>query len=149
MFAGLATMLVSCNPNQIYREFHELKGFQWERGQVQTFDVAIEDAAKSYDVIFGYRYTMGFSDQAIRFKMDITGPSGFNQLQEYSVGIMDEKGDYIGEPSLDIWDIETKIIEGIKFPEAGQYSFSISHTMPSDEVYFTMEVGLLLEKKGD
>jgi hypothetical protein len=61
--------------------------------------------------------------------------------------IINDNGEYIGEPALDIWDSEHVINENLSFSENGQYKFKIESLFPSESLPSAMEIGLRIEKK--
>ncbi|MCB0479835.1 MAG: gliding motility lipoprotein GldH [Flavobacteriales bacterium] len=145
----VAFLLSSCHPNRVFREFNELPDYVWEKNNPQSFEVEITDIKASYDLIVGVRYASGFQNLAIQLNSNVIGPNEYKTNEVYSISIVDANGKYLGEPSLDIWDLETIVKEGITFTEPGTYTYTLTHLMPNDKLYFTMEVGLILDKQSE
>lgn len=144
---ALSFLMFSCNPNEIYREYQTTPGLVWEKTQSPEFKVNVEDVSIPYNLHIAYRYAEGMENAAVNMVIDISGPDGFQESREVSVRIKDDSGDYVGEPAMEIWDTEELVVDGMTLPSSGEYTVKITHAMETSKVYYTMEVGLIVEKK--
>lgn len=142
-------LLVSCQPEgRVFADHQELSPeLEWLRKDKREFNIGIEDTAASYDLSLTFRYATGYQFKTLKVKVKEISPSGIEEVKDYEVGIVDEKGDYVGDPGLDIWDSEHLIHSGITFDEKGTYTYVIEHNMPQNQLNFAMEIGLILDKK--
>jgi hypothetical protein len=61
--------------------------------------------------------------------------------------IINDNGEYIGEPALEIWDSKHVINDNLTYKHAGIYSYKIESLFPSESLPSAMEIGLRIEKK--
>jgi gliding motility-associated lipoprotein GldH len=147
---GIATSLVffGCQPEgRVFVEYQELSPeVEWLKKDTRTFNVPVEDISIAYDLSLSYRYASGYQYPETIVAVTETSPSGVEVTKDYTLKVVDAKGDYIGEPGLDIWDSEHLIVSGKEFEEKGTYTYTISHKM-DDPLAFAMEIGVVLDKK--
>ncbi|MFW5851593.1 MAG: hypothetical protein ACOCWB_05170, partial [Bacteroidota bacterium] len=100
-----------------------------------------------YDVIVIFRYVEGFQFNRVVFGFSHFSPD--TDTVDFSMGlpIIDSKGNYIGDGSGDIWDIEHTIISGKALPQ-GKNVFVLQNQMDSHYEYIpnVMSVGLKIVK---
>ena len=140
-------ILVSCqSKNRIFSENQELSPqMEWLKSDLKTFNVKIDDINQNYKLSLAFRYAEGFQSKTIKVKLTEISPSKKKTIKIYDLKVLNEKGEYIGEPGLDIWDSEHLIEQNKKYLEKGVYTYKIEHQMPSDVVNMAMEIGLILD----
>ncbi|MDW7690711.1 hypothetical protein R9C00_21865 [Flammeovirgaceae bacterium SG7u.111] len=152
MIRKIATLLllalVGCLPEgRVYEKHKELSPeVQWLRSDTRTFEVPIEDNSVPYDMGLTFRFVNGYQYPHAKVKVTETSPSGKVTEMEYDMIVVDQNGDYIGEPGLDIWDSEHKVAPSKTFEETGTYTYEIAHAMPRDTLNLAMEIGIVLDK---
>jgi gliding motility-associated lipoprotein GldH len=145
---ALSFVLFSCQPEgRVYSDHKELSPeLEWLQKDKREFQVPIEDADTNYDLSLSFRYATGFPHKTLNVKVTEISPSGSEQVKEYKLQVRDDKGGYIGDPGLDIWDSEHLVDENISYDEKGTYTYVIEHIMPQDPVNYAMEIGLIIDK---
>jgi gliding motility-associated lipoprotein GldH len=145
---ALSFALISCQPEgRVYSDHKELSPeLEWLQKDKREFQVPIEDVDTKYDLSFSFRYATGFPHKTLNVKVTEISPSGSEQVKEYKLQVRDDKGGYIGDPGLDIWDSEHLVDENISYDEKGTYTYVIEHIMPQDPVNYAMEIGLIIDK---
>ncbi|UTW62131.1 hypothetical protein KFE98_19305 [bacterium SCSIO 12741] len=143
----LTVTLVGCDSNKVYEEHQELSdNVEWKREDSRTFKVKIEDTSVPYNLSISFRYANGFAYRTLKLKSIETGPSGTTTEAEYDLLLVDEKGDYIGEPGYDIWDSDHLVVRNRRFDEPGIYTFTLEHAAEEEVVNLAMEVGMIVKK---
>lgn len=140
-----STILVSCGLIYFYRELHELEGMQWLKDDVQTFEVSIEEP-KRLDATLLIRHVEGYAFKDLPVHFLLKQGDEVILEQDIAVPIKDKNGDYVGEGSVDLWDINYPLFDDRTFSE-GEYTFRFQHVMERDRIPLVMEVGLQLEEK--
>ena len=145
--AFIAIVFVGCqSKNRIYSENQELSPqMEWLKSDIKTFKVKIDDPSKSYKMSLAFRYAEGFSSKVLKVKVTEISPSKKEKTSEYDLKVIDENGEYIGEPGLDIWDSEHLVDQYKKYLEKGVYTYKIEHVMPSKVLNMAMEIGIILD----
>ncbi len=147
--AFVAIIFIGCqSKSRIYSENQELSPqMEWLKSDVKTFKVKIDDPKKSYKLSLAFRYTEGYSSKLLKVSVIEISPTKKEKVVKYDLKIINEKGEYIGEPGLDIWDSEHLVEQNKKYQEKGVYTYKIEHQMPSDVVNMAMEIGLIVDAK--
>ena len=147
--AFVAIIFIGCqSKTRIYSENQELSPqMEWLKSDVKTFKVKIDDPKKSYKLSLAFRYAEGFSSKLLKVSVIEISPTKKEKVVKYDLKIINEKGEYIGEPGLDIWDSEHLVEQNKKFQDKGVYTYKIEHQMPSDVVNMAMEIGLIVDAK--
>ena len=145
----IAFLFLGCqSKKRIFSENQELSPqMEWLKSDVKTFKVKIDDFKKSYKMSLAFRYTEGFSNKVLKVKVTEISPSKKEKIELYNLKVINEKGEYIGEPGLDIWDSEHLVEQDKKYQEKGVYTYKIEHQMPSDVVNMAMEIGVMIDLK--
>lgn len=148
LFTLLTIVLFGCkNENRIYKEYQDLSPqVKWKHDKILKFEVEVENINEIYQMIMAFRYAEGYQFSGLRVLIKEISPSGKETEKPYDIRVIDEAGNYIGEPALDLWDVEEIIEQNKKFVEKGTYTYIIKHNMPVDPVEFAMEIGLIVEK---
>ena len=147
--AFVAIIFIGCqSKSRIYSENQELSPqMEWLKSDVKTFKVKIDDPKKSYKLSLAFRYAEGYSSKLLKVSVIEISPTKKEKVVKYVLKIINEKGEYIGDPGLDIWDSEHLVEQNKKYQEKGVYTYKIEHQMPSDVVNMAMEIGLIVDAK--
>jgi gliding motility-associated lipoprotein GldH len=142
-----AIAFTSCNENRIFSDFSTVANdLQWESAQKFEVEVDVVNMTASYTMALEFRYIDGFSYEDMRVKVTEIAPSGAESEQFYVLKVRDEDGSYIGDPGLDIWDLEQTVEQGKYYAETGKYTYIIEHAMRSNPVNLAHGIGLIIDK---
>ena len=148
VLAALSFALFSCKPEgRVYEKHLDLSPkVEWLKKDSREFKVPIEDKDIAYDLSLSFRYATGYPYEFAKVKVTEISPSGKESIQEFDLKVRDDKGEYIGEAGMDIWDSDHLVQSNKKFEETGTYTYVLEHNMPSDPLNYAMEIGLILDK---
>lgn len=147
LMLACAIAFASCNPNRIYKDHQALSpNVEWLKKDARTFKVPIQDTSATYNLFIAFRYANGIPYRDVLVNLDMKLPSGKSTSSKHKLTIVDEKGDYIGDGSVDIWDSEHLIWENKKFSATGYYEITLSHEMPAENLIYAMEIGIVVDK---
>ena len=143
------TVLCSCqSKNIVFEENQQLSpGLEWLTKDIKTFNFESKDSKTNYKSYLLFRFVDGFQYKSFKVKVTQISPSNIEKSTIVNLKIINDNGEYIGEPALDIWDSEHVINENLSFSENGQYKFKIESLFPSVSLPSAMEIGLRIEKK--
>lgn len=119
----------------------------WNKSDAKSFTANIK-AAGNYDVYILFRHVHGFPYRDVAISMKMKGPDGEGSDETYTIPIIGDNKEYLGEGSVDIWDVQHLALENHQM-EAGEYTFELSHGMAKEDLQLVMEVGVQIEKHGD
>ncbi|NQV54042.1 MAG: hypothetical protein HQ500_12720 [Flavobacteriales bacterium] len=138
----LSVVLLGCGLLWEYRENHEIKDWTWAADDVQTFEYTTYET-QVLDATVLIRHLHGFQYRSIALKCEVTTPDT-SLVVSFVIPIRDDQGDYLGEGSVDLWDVSYRFMAGHTFVP-GEYSFRISQET-ANPLPLLMEVGLQLEQ---
>ena len=145
---ALLCMLLSCQPEgRVYIEHQALSPqIEWLQKDSRVFEVPIEDNSKPFKMSMSFRYATGYQFQVAKVIVSELSPSGVEAVYNYQFKVIEDNGQYIGQPGLDIWDSEHVVEASKKFDEVGVYTYKVEHAMPVDPLNYAMEVGIILDE---
>lgn len=136
-------LLMACGSLWEYRELHELKQFVWNKSDVQTYTADISETGK-YDVFVLFRHVQGFPYKEVGVNMQMKA-DGVDESQTFVIPVIGDGKEYLGEGSVDIWDIEHPAYKGIELQKGG-CEFALEHQMNREDLQLVMEVGVMIKK---
>lgn len=140
---SLLGLLVACNQSTVFNSTKKYESLVWESGDVPEFTVPVDVDSVNYNFIFLFRYSQGFPVSDVKVTVNETNPKGETVSYPLIFSVKDENGEYIGDGSGDIWDLEVPFKQNIKL-EKGSYTFSFEQET-SDRLPLVMEVGVKVE----
>ncbi len=143
----ICLLLVSCDKAKIYEKHLDNDRITWNRFDVKTFKVDIEDISSSYDFYIAIRHITAFPLDHIDIEFNIYTPSGEVRLLEQTIKLKDGEGNWLGDGMGDMWDFTRLIREDFRFNEAGTCTVEISSTMPQADLPGILQVGLIVRRK--
>ncbi|MCF6366567.1 MAG: gliding motility lipoprotein GldH [Bacteroidales bacterium] len=141
-FLAVVLCLFSCSDT--YRDFQSIKDMKWYRADKKTFEVDIKETG-NYDLFFAMRYSTGYPFKQIKIKVTQKSPNGEEFYKNAEIAVANDKDEYIGDITGQLWDIE-KLISKKTLLEKGKYVFEISHTMNSNPVVLVIDIGLIVRQ---
>jgi gliding motility-associated lipoprotein GldH len=148
--ACLATLLITTSCSSATYEKYDKNSFVnyiWNKEQQITFNPTIEDADKPYVLTIGIRHIHGVPYDNLGVNVKSISPSGRESSRAYTISIKDADQKFKANCAGDLCDLETVVEESITFPEAGPYTYIVTHTYRSDQVPGIMSVGLIIKEK--
>lgn len=149
-YAGFVIMLAACRPKSTFEGKHDFPSRTWPSEQAVEFAFFIPDSLKSYNLHYTIRNNNNYEFQNIYLQyylMDSTGlllKKELNNLLLFNpvTGIPLGKG--VGE----IYTIQKKFLDGIRFDRPGNYRLRIDHYMRTDTLKGLASIGLLVIESG-
>ena len=145
----LLTVLYSCQSKKVvFEENQQLSpGLEWLTKDIKTFKFDLKDSKATYKSTLLFRFTEGFQYKLFKVKVTEISPSNEEKSTIVNLKIINDNGEYIGEPALEIWDSEHVINDNLMYKEDGLYTYRIESLFPSKSLPSAMEIGLRIEKK--
>lgn len=116
----------SCNQRKIYDKLD--KNFpenRWQKGAIKTFDFAIAEKARNYDVNVHFAYFSDFQVNPVPMTLKIIHPDGSEENRAINIIVKDQEGKETGDCGGDYCDIREAIFKN-KALKKGSYKLSIS-----------------------
>lgn len=148
IFLGLMMplFLFSCS-SHFHESWQDIAVMQWQRDNVITNKVNIENIDKPYNIMLGLRYIPAIPETDIKVVLEIINPKGEKIQKTHSIKVKNDKGEHVGEIMGELADVKQIVEEGYTFKEKGEYTFNIVQAMASDPQGGILEVGFILDEK--
>lgn len=145
----LLTVLFSCQSKKVvFEENQQLSpGLEWLTKDIKTLKFDLKDSKATYKSTLLFRFTEGFQYKSFKVKVTEISPSNEEKSTIVNLKIINDNGEYIGEPALEIWDSEHVINDNLMYKEDGLYTYRKESLFPSKSLPSAMEIGLRIEKK--
>jgi gliding motility-associated lipoprotein GldH len=143
----LATLsLTACKPGVVFEKHLENKNLLWNRFDVKTFDVEIEDIAATYDFIIAIRHLTDIPYRHIDVYFTLYTPSGEMRTNTYRIPVKDRDGKNLGNGLGELWDLNFPAWDGFSFTEPGICKVEVSSAMSQADLAGVLKVGLIVRK---
>ncbi len=145
--------LTACNKNTVYSKYESIpvdKG--WPKDQKINFEVDIQDTQSPHNVFVNIRNAEGYPFRNLFLFLQTTYPDGKSVTDTLECKLANEKGEWLGNGSGDLWDNNILFKSNTRFPMAGKYVFSFEQAMRSgdnnavDPLPLILDMGLTIEK---
>lgn len=107
------------------------------------FDFEIENDG-NYEVIILIRHVHGLALPSIPIHVNLQS-NGIVLDQDFQIPIKNEHGEYVGDGSVDMWDIDYTAAKSIHLTK-GSHKAVVSQISDYDDLKLIMEVGLMIKK---
>ena len=146
IFALPLLVLSSCKNNIVSSDSKEIEGAVWNINQPIELKANLIDTKNNFNLFIDVNVKEDFLTNNLWLFISTKSPSGNVQTDKLMFYVTDEKGKWFGNKSGDI--IKNKFLykSNIKFPEAGIYSFQITHGMRESDLPKVVSVGISVEE---
>ncbi len=148
LFLGLLTLLLlctSCRKNVFYSDIQTLPKETWKINKPLTFTMNIEDSMAYYNMYINLRNSTDFETQNFYVFMRTTYPDGHSEQDTLGFILCDKFGQWTGKGQGRIKDNKFLFQPKVRFPFNGQYTFTVTQGMRSEEVTGITDFGITLE----
>jgi gliding motility-associated lipoprotein GldH len=142
----LSLFITSCDKAKVYEKYLDNERITWNRFDVKTFHVPIEDVSSSYDFYVVIRHVDAFPLDFLHLKFIISTASGETRTIDQKVMLKSKDGKWLGDGMGDLWDVSYLFRKGLKITEPGTCTLEISSAMSQADLPGIMQVGLVVRK---
>ena len=146
IIACVALLFCSCNTKTYYSEVKTIPHEKWAVDKPLYFKMNIEDSMQYYNMYFLIRNTTDFETQNFYAFMRTKYPDG--HTEQYTLGFIlcDKFGNWTGHGQGRLKDNKFLFQPKVRFPRNGEYIFTVTHGMRTDEVEGIESFGIVLER---
>jgi len=138
-------LLVSCSQNAIFDETIEVDEAGWYKDDLARFDIVIEDSVSTFNYYLNLRHTVDYRYSNLFVFLKTTYPNGNVSRDTIEFLLADKSGKWFGKGWGKIKDNSVLLVEGIKFPLKGSYTFQIQQAMRVDTLRGISNIGIRIE----
>jgi gliding motility-associated lipoprotein GldH len=153
MAAGLALLLCSCDKQRFFDEYKEFDG-KWNKDSVVAFNVDQKDTISKYNLYVTMRNNSRYPYNNLFLIVQMQQPgTKLTKVDTLEYQMANPDGTLMGEGFGDVKESSLWYKEGVRFPKAGKYKFTIQQAVRDagkipgvQELEGVTEVGLRIEK---
>lgn len=142
----LLTFLTGCGKSYFYSEITEIPAQTWTYANVLSFEVNVEDVTAQYNLLLDITHDVDFPYQNIYLKFHAIEPTGRETVTQVPVDLANKGGVWFGDCDDEWCQLEGFLQKGLKFSEAGKYTFKLEQYMRIEALEGIQSVGLKIEK---
>jgi gliding motility-associated lipoprotein GldH len=142
----IALFMVSCDKNVIFEKNVKLPENRWEQKNVVTLETDIQDTVTPHNLYINVRNAGGYQFSNLFVFFTTMTPHGKIERDTVELTLADPSGKWLGDGLGDIWDNRLLFRDNFRFPEKGNYTFSLEQAMRIDPLPQIMDVGIRIEK---
>lgn len=140
------TLLTSCDPTKVYEENIGISELTWNKSNIIPFTFNCNDTVNLHNVYINVRNAGDYGYSNLYLFVTTTYPNGELSKDTIECTLADDKGEWLGDGSGEIFDNQILFKSNVRFKQAGKYIFSYEQAMRVDKLPQIMDVGLRIEK---
>lgn len=145
--------LFACNNNVVFSEYKSIPEDEgWAVKNKISFEADIQDTESRHDVYINVRNADAYPFRNLYMFLETKYPDGNMKTDTIECLLADEKGNWLGDGSGDLWDNSILFKKNTKFPVKGKYTFTFEQAMrygdqeAIDPLPMILDVGITIEK---
>ncbi|MFN4854011.1 MAG: gliding motility lipoprotein GldH [Bacteroidota bacterium] len=137
---------MACDSNRLYEENKVIENQLWESKNRIPFMVEITDTNIRYNMYINVRNASDYPFSNLYLFMETRYPGGTYSKDTLECILADDKGQWLGNGSGDIWDNQIIFKRNIRFHKQGVYTFTLEQAMRLQKLPQILDVGIRIEK---
>jgi gliding motility-associated lipoprotein GldH len=145
--------LAACNNNVVYSEYKSIPEEEgWAVKNKLSFEAEIRDTTHRHDVYIIVRNADAYPYRNLFMFLETKYPDGNVKTDTIECILANEKGNWLGSGSGDLWDNSILFKKNTVFPRKGTYTFTFQQAMRFgdkaviDPLPLILDVGITIEK---
>lgn len=140
----LLVLIASCQQPQVFSEKKVFENQIWNRFDFLEYDFLIENPDITYDVSLGFTHLNAYYTDHLTANITFFMPDGSMRSRDYTFKLKNAQLEWLGLNEKGIINHQLSVIEGIKFPEKGNYKIRIESKMPKFNLEHIKTVELII-----
>jgi gliding motility-associated lipoprotein GldH len=137
---------ISCESNRTFEQYVSLKNDEWNLSQKPVFYVDVNDTITEHNIYFNIRHTGNYKYANLFILFTVQGPKSKAETNRFEFKLAEADGKWLGSGLGDVYSSSIPVMQKIKFPKKGVYSFSIEQNMRDNPLLGIEDVGVRIEK---
>lgn len=142
---GLTLLFSSCR-DVVYSEYKKFKDNEWAINDKAVFDLEIKDTQTLNNIYLMVRHTEVYPFNNLIVFVTTKYPDGKVLTDTMNVILANDKGEWLGSGSGDIFDFKVPVKKNVRFPLPGKYQFIFEQGMRPNPLPMVMDFGFEIEK---
>lgn len=139
-------MLNACANTILFEETTKLEQEGWDKNKPVVFDVAYVDTSQIVDVGMTFIHSNEYAFSNLWLFMEVNGPEGLVKKDTLELFFAHNDGRWLGKKKGKAFEISALYQYGVKLSKLGDYSFSITQGMRSDQLMGIEDLSFWIQK---
>ena len=131
-------------PNEVYYPFPNQV---WQRFNILSFEIPVEQAETPYKVVFFARHNRDFPYKSLDFNMIMNTPSGEERIREFQMKIRNGGDKFLGSFDGGFYDVTIVLKKELYIHKTGMLLIELENLIPRMETPGLLGVGIRLESE--
>ena len=145
LFLIVVLILSYCKDNDFFYSEVEIPDGIWESNKAIIFQPEIKDTTQLFNINLSITNSNVYRYSNIWFFIKSVSPEGFSQTDTVEVFIAEDDGKWFGRKKSDMYTLDIRYKEKIRFPVAGNYKFEIIQGMRDLKLNGIYKLGFSLQ----
>ena len=132
----------SCNRSKIFDAYVAFENNTWSVNNRPTFYLDVQDTINTHSIYFNVRNSGDYGYANLFILLTIQGPQSKAETQRFEFKLAEADGKWLGSGLGDIYSNQMKMMQSLKFPKKGVYSFTIEQNMRDNPLIGIEDVGV-------
>jgi len=138
---------VACTTMGVFEKNVTIPDHEWESSFKPEIVFDIDDTTSLYNIYIVVRHQNAYRFNNIWIKGSVLQPGDSTvRSQQYDLKLANDQYGWLGKGMDDIFEHRILIQQRTRFTRAGEYKFTLEHTMRQDPLPHIMNIGLRIEK---
>ena len=124
----------------------KIPDYKWEANNIIKLDAEITDTTSAQNIYINVRNASGYQFSNLFLFLTTQTPKGETARDTVELMLADERGNWLGDGSGDVWDNRILFRKNFRFTEAGFWHFELEQAMRINPLPGIMDAGLRIEK---
>ncbi|MFH1295931.1 MAG: hypothetical protein ABIJ04_01490 [Bacteroidota bacterium] len=138
-------MWTGCQPDQPNEVYYPFPNQVWQRFNILSFEIPVEQAETPYKIVFFARHNHDFPYKSLDFNMIMNTPSGEERIREFQMKIMDAEGKFLGSCDEGFCDVTIVLKNELYINKTGVLLIELENLIPRIETPGLLGVGIRVE----
>ena len=140
----ISLLFSACGHKTIYSSFQPVPVTGWQEDSVLTYTIPVQDTINLYDIILCIRHIETYPYQ----NMWLFCGFGLDSVKHDTIEffLADDRGRWLGNGGMKMVEMPVLYEHNYQFPDTGNYTFTVQHGMPDEELRGISDVGLIIRQ---
>lgn len=129
LLLGFFTLLISCDKNGIYDQYHAQPNLGWHMDSIQYFNLEIMDSIVPHNLYINIRNSNSYPFSNLFMIANIEYPDGIKKVDTLEYEMALPSGEWLGEGGSSIKENKLWFKENFQFTQKGMYKIGVTQVM--------------------
>jgi gliding motility-associated lipoprotein GldH len=148
LLTGAMLVFTVCNPGKSYEVYHKFEKNLWPRFDILKFEIPINEADKSYDVLLFARLSPQFPYESLSFNMVMNTPSGEERINAYDMKVKSKTGNFVIGCNEGVCEGTLLLKKELSIKRPGKLIIELENLIPRMQVEGISGIGIRVVESG-